>query len=132
MKRSITKSVTAIVMLLSTVSFGSPNLSGQYWFGSLSVDVDTNEPWGKRGTVIVTGNNWTQVWDDNDGNHTFSATFTTSAQPDGSSDINFPGETYNVAWNGDNENGGQVASGVYFYQISHGSFSSHRKMILLK
>ncbi|HUT28293.1 MAG TPA: kelch repeat-containing protein [Sedimentisphaerales bacterium] len=101
MKRSITKSVIAIVMLLSTVSFGSPNLSGQYWFGSLSVDVNTNEPWGKRGTVIVTDNNWTQVWDDNDGNHTFSSTFTSFTQLDGSVDINFPGETYNVAWNGD-------------------------------
>ena len=56
MKRSITKSVIAIVILSSTVSFGSPNLSGQYWFGSLSVNVDGSAPWGKRGTVSITGN----------------------------------------------------------------------------
>ena len=102
-KRSITKSVIAIVMLLSTVSFGSPNLSGQYWFGSLSVDVGTNAPWGKRGTVSITGNQWDQEWDDCNGHHTFSSSFTTTAQPDGSINIDFlgAGETYNVAWNGD-------------------------------
>ncbi len=101
MKRSITKSVIAIVMLLSAVSFGSPNLSGQYWFGSLSVDVNTNAPWAKRGTVSITGNQWLQHWEDYDGNHMFSETFTTTFQQDGSININFPAETYNIAWNGD-------------------------------
>ena len=103
MKRSITKSVIAIVMLLSAVSFGSPNLSGQYWFVSLSVDVGTNEPLSKRGTVSITGNQnqWDQEWDDYNGHYTFSSTFTTTTQPDRSININFPGKTYNIAWNGD-------------------------------
>ena len=106
MKRSIIKSVIAIVMLLSTVSFGSPNLSGQYWFGSLSVDADGSAPWGKRGTVSITGNQWDQEWEDYNGHHTFSSAFTTATQPDGSINVNFPVETfpaeiYNVAWNGD-------------------------------
>ena len=103
MKWSITKSVIAIVILLSTVSFGSPNLSGQYWFGSLSVDVNTNAPLGKRGTVSISGNQWDQEWDDNSGHHTFSSAFTTTDQPDGSINVNFTttGGTYNVAWNGD-------------------------------
>ncbi len=43
-----------------------------------------------------------------------------------------PAGRYDVAWNGDNESGGQVASGVYFYRISHNSFSSFKKMLLLK
>ena len=101
MKRSITKSVIVIVVLLSAVSFGSPNLSGQYWFGSLSVDVDTNAPLGKRGTVSITGNQWDQQWDDYDGHHTFSSAFTAATQLDGSININFPAEIYNVAFNGD-------------------------------
>jgi len=94
-------------MLLSAVSFGSPNLSGQYWFGSLSVTADGSAPWGKRGTVSITGNQWLQQWEDYDGPHAFSSTFTTTAQPDGSININFPAdvnvpaETYNVAFNGD-------------------------------
>jgi len=101
MKRSIIKSVIAIVILFSTVSFGGLNLSGQYWFGSLSVNVDGSAPWGKRGTVSITGNQWLQQWEDYDGNHMFSEAFTTTVQPDGSININFPAETYNVAWNGD-------------------------------
>lgn len=39
---------------------------------------------------------------------------------------------YNVVWNGDNENGVQVASGVYFYRLKHGDFSGYKKMLLLK
>ena len=95
------KSVVAIVILFSAASFGSPNLSGEYWFGSLSVDVDTNAPLGKRGTVSISGNQWDQEWDDYDGHHTFSSAFTTTTQLDGSIDVNFAEETYNVAWNGD-------------------------------
>jgi hypothetical protein len=79
----------------------SANLSGEYWFGSLSADVSTNIPWGKRGSLVISGSNWSQEWDDNDGHHTFSSMFTTTIQPDGSINVNFPGETYNVAWNGD-------------------------------
>jgi hypothetical protein len=77
-----------------------PDLSGEYWFGSLSADVSTNVPWGKRGTVTVTGNNWNQEWDDYDGHHTFSSAFTTTVQPDGSININLSSGAYNVAWNG--------------------------------
>jgi len=101
MKRAITKIVISIVILLSTVSFGSPNLSGQYWFGSLSVNADGSNPWGKRGTVSIAGNHWNQQWEDYDGDHEFSSAFTTTTQPDGSININFPAETYNVAFNGD-------------------------------
>ena len=101
MKHSITKCIITIVMLLSAVSFGNTNLNGQYWFGSLGVDVDTNAPLGKRGTVSISSNQWDQEWDDNSGHHTFSSAFTTTEQPDGSINVNFPGETYNIAWNGD-------------------------------
>jgi len=106
MKRSITEIVISIVVLLSSVSFGSPNLAGQYWFGSLSVEVGTNAPWAKRGTVSITDNQWDQKWEDYNGKQEFSSTFTTTVQPDGSININFEeetnaGETYNLAWNGD-------------------------------
>lgn len=77
------------------------DLSGEYWFGSMSVNTSTNVPWAKKGTLSVIGNNWVQEWDDQSGHHTFSATFTTSLQPDGSIILNFPSGPYNVAWNGD-------------------------------
>jgi hypothetical protein len=35
-------------------------------------------------------------------------------------------------WNGRNENGEQVASGVYFYSLQAGQFSAMRKMVILK
>ncbi len=79
-------------------------LGGQYWFGSLSVDVATNAPWAKRGTVSIAGNQWKLEWDDGNGHHTFSSAFTATTQPDESVNVNFidlPGESYNVAWNGD-------------------------------
>jgi surface protein len=88
-------------MLLSAVSFGNTNLNGQYWFGSLGVDVGTNAPLAKRGTVSISGNQWDQEWDDNSGHHTFSSAFSKTTQSDGSININFPGETYNIAWNDD-------------------------------
>ncbi len=94
-------SLAVIVLTTASAVAADANLTGEYWFGSLSVDVNTNEPLAKRGTVIISGNNWSQVWDDNDGNHTFNSTFTASVQPDGSVDINFPGQTYNVACNED-------------------------------
>ena len=106
MKRSITKIVIAIVILSSTVSVGSPDLSGQYWFGSLSVNADSSEPWAKHGTVSIAGNQWYQQWEDYDGSHELSSSFTTTTQPDWSininftDDVNFPVEPYNIAFNG--------------------------------
>ena len=79
-------------------------LGGQYWFGSLSVDPDTNAPWAKRGSLSIAGNQWQQEWDDHHGHHAFSSAFTTTKQSDGSINIDFedfPDQTYNVAWNGD-------------------------------
>ena len=35
-------------------------------------------------------------------------------------------------WDGRNENGEQIASGLYFYQISAGQFNSIRKMIAVR
>ena len=42
-----------------------------------------------------------------------------------------PGQ-YNVNWNGDNIANENVAGGVYFYRIDTDSYSSTKKMILLK
>ncbi len=42
-----------------------------------------------------------------------------------------PGE-YIVTWDGRDEQGGTVASGIYFYRLSRGGQSETRKMILLK
>jgi hypothetical protein len=39
---------------------------------------------------------------------------------------------YTVTWDGRDENGGAVASGVYFYRLTSGPFSATRKMVLLK
>ena len=39
---------------------------------------------------------------------------------------------YSVKWDGVNNNGSPVASGVYFYQLRAGSFVSTRKLVLLK
>lgn len=77
------------------------DLDGVYWFGSLSVDVDTNIPWGKRGTIVISGSTWSQEWDDYNGHHTFSSGFMASLQPDGSVNVIFPSQIYNIAWNGD-------------------------------
>ncbi|MBN1780459.1 T9SS type A sorting domain-containing protein [bacterium] len=40
--------------------------------------------------------------------------------------------TYDVVWNGTNQNGDKVASGVYFYSITSGSFREIRKMVLVQ
>jgi hypothetical protein len=40
--------------------------------------------------------------------------------------------TYRVVWDGQDESGSEVASGVYLYSIEAGEFSSTRKMVLLR
>jgi hypothetical protein len=47
-------------------------------------------------------------------------------------DANKKPGSYNVAWDGRDEKGNTVSSGVYLYVINAGEFSSTRKMILLK
>jgi hypothetical protein len=39
---------------------------------------------------------------------------------------------YTVTWDGSDDNGSEIASGIYFYRISAGDFVQCRKMILLK
>jgi len=40
--------------------------------------------------------------------------------------------TYHVTWDGLNDEGRQVSSGIYFYRMEAGSFVSMKKMLLLK
>ena len=40
--------------------------------------------------------------------------------------------SYEIKWNGQNNNGQSVATGIYIYRISAGSFSAEKKMILMK
>jgi len=42
-----------------------------------------------------------------------------------------PGEQI-VSWDGTNDAGAHVASGVYFYRLTANEFSATREMILLK
>lgn len=39
---------------------------------------------------------------------------------------------YSIDWNGLDSRGGQVASGIYFYQLTSGDYSDSRKMLKLK
>ena len=41
-------------------------------------------------------------------------------------------DTYDLEWNGLNEKGGPVKSGVYFFKIQAGEISQTKKMIMLK
>jgi flagellar hook assembly protein FlgD len=40
--------------------------------------------------------------------------------------------SYNVQWNGTNNNGVNVSTGIYIYRITAGSFIQEKKMILMK
>jgi flagellar hook assembly protein FlgD len=40
--------------------------------------------------------------------------------------------THHISWDGRNEGGGSVSSGIYFYRIEASGFSQTRKMIILK
>jgi flagellar hook assembly protein FlgD len=40
--------------------------------------------------------------------------------------------TYEVIWDGKNENENQVASGVYFYKLQAEDFVQTKKMVLVK
>ena len=39
---------------------------------------------------------------------------------------------YNVVWNGKSDNGQDVGSGVYLYQVKAGEFMKHGKMVLVR
>jgi hypothetical protein len=39
---------------------------------------------------------------------------------------------YKVTWDGTNDSGQRVASGVYFYRLVAGKFTRNKKMVLLK
>jgi flagellar hook assembly protein FlgD len=48
--------------------------------------------------------------------------------------VNEPQEagTYEVKWDGEDENANEVSSGIYFYRLEAGDFIESRKMLLLK
>jgi PKD repeat protein len=47
-------------------------------------------------------------------------------------DADYPAGEHSVIWNGMNDNGKTVSSGVYFYQIKAGDFVASKKMVLMK
>jgi hypothetical protein len=42
------------------------------------------------------------------------------------------GENYTVVWEGTNDSNQKVSSGIYFYKMKAGNYSSTKKMILMK
>jgi hypothetical protein len=47
-------------------------------------------------------------------------------------DRNRPAGRYEVGWDGENESGARVASGIYFYRLTAPGFSQTRKMVLVE
>ena len=47
-------------------------------------------------------------------------------------DVSQESGSYTVTWDGRDESGLEVASGVYFYRIEAGNFTATRKMLLMK
>jgi hypothetical protein len=43
-----------------------------------------------------------------------------------------PANMYKVSWDGTNDTGQPVATGVYFYRLTAGKFVQTHKMLLLK
>ena len=43
-----------------------------------------------------------------------------------------PAGYHTVTWDGADQEGRPVASGIYFYKIMSGNFAQNRKMVLLK
>jgi flagellar hook assembly protein FlgD len=43
-----------------------------------------------------------------------------------------PSGMHNVVWNGKDEKGRNVASGVYFYRLQSGNYQATQKMLLMK
>lgn len=39
---------------------------------------------------------------------------------------------YSVEWDGATDSGAKVASGIYFYRLTHGEMAETKKMILMK
>lgn len=39
---------------------------------------------------------------------------------------------YSISWNGKDDNGQQVSTGIYFYKLTSGTFSEVNKMMFLK
>ena len=40
--------------------------------------------------------------------------------------------TYTIIWDGKNNSGKEVASGIYFYQLKVDDFSETKKLVLIK
>ncbi len=48
------------------------------------------------------------------------------------SEYQMPGNNYSVIWNGTNEAGNEVASGIYYYKLISGNYIETKKMVLQK